>query len=78
MYDAVIMRTIIDLPDDQVTALAELCKREGISRAEAVRTALREMLARKKVKGREQAFGTWQNRGDSRKIVEKLRKEWNR
>ena len=70
------MRTIIELPEDQVNALAELCKAERISRAEAVRRALGEMLARKQSKGREQAFGVWENRGDGRKIVESLRKEW--
>jgi len=77
MYDAIIMRTIIDLPEDQVNALAELCKIERISRAEAVRRALGEMLAKKKVRGKEQAFGTWHKRGDSRKIIENLRKEWD-
>ncbi len=76
MHDNFIMRTIIELPEDQVNALAELCKLERISRAEAVRRALGEMLARKQSKGREQAFGVWKNRGDSRKIVENLRQEW--
>ena len=77
MYDAVIMRTIIDLPEDQINALAELCKIERISRAEAVRRALSEMLAKKKIRGRELAFGTWHKRGDGRKIVEYLRREWD-
>jgi len=77
MYDDIIMRTIIDLPADQANALAKLCKSERISRAEAVRRALSEMLARKKLRGREQAFGTWRRTGDSRKIVERLRKEWD-
>ena len=37
-YDAVIMRTIIALPTEQVTDLDALCRRDGISRAEAVRS----------------------------------------
>jgi len=62
MYDDGIMRTIIDLPDDQVKALAELCKSQSISRAEAVRKA---------------AFGAWQGKKmDSRKFVASLREEW--
>ena len=77
IYDDVIMRTIIDLPAEQVNALAKLCKSEKISRAEAVRRALGEMLARTKRTGRDQAFGTWQRKGDSRKLVENLRKEWD-
>jgi len=71
------MRTIIDLPDEQINALAELCKSEGISRAEAVRRALDAMLARRRVKRREEVFGMWGKRGDSREIVEQLRKEWD-
>ena len=76
IYDDVIMRTIIELPDDQVAALAELCESEKISRAELIRRALAEMLARKQSTGREKAFGVWKKRGDSRKIVERLRQEW--
>lgn len=72
------MRTIIELPEDQAAALAELCKLERISRAEAVRRALGEMLARKQSQGRKQAFGAWRDRGDSRKFVENLRQEWER
>jgi len=34
------------------------------------------MLARKQTQSREQAFGGWENRGDSRKIVDDLREEW--
>lgn len=77
IYDAVIMRTIVDLPEDQVRALGKLCQAEGISRAEAVRRALGEMLARRGVEGREQAFGAWRQRGDSRQMVESLRCEWD-
>lgn len=72
------MRTIVDLPEDQVKALAELCRAEGISRAEAVRRALAQMLARSHARGRETAFGAWSRRGDARQIIETLRGEWDR
>lgn len=79
IYDDVIMRTIVDLPEEQVQALAELCDREQISRAEAVRRALATMLETQKLKGREDAFGGWQGRKvDSRKLVNDLREEWSR
>jgi hypothetical protein len=78
MYDDVIMRTIIDLTTEQADALAKLCQAEGISRAEAVRRALDAMLAGKHLEGKDRAFGAWRPRGDSRKVVEKLRKEWDR
>jgi len=76
-YD-VIMRTIIDLPDHQIAALAELCERENISRAEAVRRALDAMLAAQKGATRDAAFGAWSPRGDSRAVVDALREEWTR
>lgn len=79
IYDDVIMRTIVDLPEEQVQALAELCDREQISRAEAVRRALSIMLNDEKLKKREDAFGGWQTKKvDSRKLVDGLREEWSR
>jgi metal-responsive CopG/Arc/MetJ family transcriptional regulator len=72
------MRTIVDLPDHQLTALAELCEREHISRAEAIRRALDAMLAEKQVITRAAAFGAWAPRGDSRATVDALREEWSR
>ncbi len=79
IYDDVIMRTIVDLPEEQLLALAELCDREQISRAEAVRRALSIMLNAEKMKKREDAFGGWQAKKiDSRKLVNGLREEWSR
>ena len=72
------MRTIIDLSDHQVAALAALCARENISRAEAVRRALDVMLAEKQSQAREAVFGSWASRGDARVVVENLREEWSR
>ena len=72
------MRTIVDLPDDQLAALAELCAREKISRAEAIRRALDAMLAAKHAATREAIFGAWAPRGDSRVTVDALREEWSR
>jgi metal-responsive CopG/Arc/MetJ family transcriptional regulator len=72
------MRTIIDIPDHQLTALVELCQRENISRAEAVRRALDAMLAEKRPGTRDAAFGTWASRGDSRATITALREEWSR
>ena len=78
IYDNVIMRTIVDLPQDQIAALGELCEREKISRAEAVRRAVDDLLARHRAGAREEAFGAWKRRQDSRKLVEWLRVEWTR
>ena len=78
IYDDFIMRTIIDLPDEQVDALKDMCKVQRISRAEAIRRALAEMLAQQKAKTREMVFGSWRKKGDSRKFVESLREEWDK
>lgn len=73
---SVIMRTIIDLPDYQITALGKLCAREKISRAEAVRRALDAMLIEKMGRDRESAYGAWSPRRDSRALVKSQRDEW--
>lgn len=72
------MRTIVDIPEHQLAALGELCERERISRAEAVRRALEAMLALEQPRNREKSFGQWSQRGDSRGMVRKLREEWSR
>jgi len=79
IHDAVIMRTIIDLPEEQVRALTEWCKVEKISKAEAVRRAVAGLLANQQQSGREKAFGAWRKKDlDSRSWVENLRQEWER
>ena len=79
IHDNVRMRTIVDLPENQVNALAELCKSHGISRAEAVRRALSEMLSHQQMAGRDKAFGAWKGKKvDSREFVDALRREWER
>ena len=79
MHDIVIMRTIIDLPEEQVNGLEILCQREGISRAEAVRRALKSLLGAEKAGTRAEAFGAWAGKKlDSRKHVESIRSEWGK
>ena len=71
------MRTIIDLPDEQLDALARLCEEQNISRAEAVRRAVSQMIKETSGKQTDVGFGIWRHRKtDSRKYVEKLRSEW--
>lgn len=76
MNDAVIMRTIIDLPDQQLAALGAFCERERISRAEAIRRAVEAWLASRQPAERASAFGAWEREEDSRKYVDDLRSEW--
>jgi len=71
------MRTIVDLPADQLEALADVCHREGISRAEAVRRAVREFTnAHRKAPGTN-VFGLWKRRRPAGLAYERrLRREW--
>ncbi len=77
MKDAVIMRTIIDLPEQQIAALGAFCERERISRAEAIRRAVEAWLASRVPAERDSAFGAWDQGEDSRKLVDDLRAEWD-
>ncbi len=71
------MRTIIDLPEQQYEALKALAKREKASRAELVRRALAEYLARRTPQLEDEAFGVWSERTeDGLAYQERLRQEW--
>ena len=71
------MRTIIDLPADQLEALDGLCRREGISRAEGVRRAVAEHVRQHRTAEASQAFGIWRARNvDGLAYERRLRREW--
>lgn len=71
------MRTIIELPPAQLDALDALCRRAGISRAEAIRRAVAAMVAGATTAGRAAAYGLWRNRGINGLTYERrLRAEW--
>jgi Arc/MetJ-type ribon-helix-helix transcriptional regulator len=73
------MRTIIELPQDQLTHLDAHCRRENISRAEAIRQAVAAMLADRSSADAAGAFGIWRDRGpDAAADLERLRDEWAR
>ena len=72
------MRTILDLPDDQVERLAEVCRRDGISRAEAVRRAVSDYLDAQRAPERDDALGIWRDRQlDGLDYQREVRREWS-
>ena len=71
------MRTIIEIPNEQLQQLVELCRREELSRAEAIRRAITLLLD---AEGQHpaQAFGLWKDRGtEGVQYQQTLRKEWD-
>jgi hypothetical protein len=73
------MRTIIELPQDQLAHLDAHCRRENVSRAEAIRRAIAAMLAVQSKADAAGAFGLWRDRGaDPAADLERLRDEWAR
>lgn len=72
------MRTIVDLPDEQIVALKQLSNDTHLSRAELMRRAVQEYLVRHRPQPTEQAFGLWKTREkDALSIQERLRSEWD-
>lgn len=74
------MRTLIDLKEEEIAALDEAAKREGVSRASLMRQAISEFLGRRRKLDRDVGFGAWKKSGrpvvDGLVYQEKIRKEW--
>lgn len=79
------MRTIIDIPDEQLKHLSALCEKQDISRSEAIRRAIalyveeKKALLMDKKALREAAYGLWSDRDiDGVEYQRRLRAEWDR
>ena len=73
------MRTIVDLPDSQVEALKRMADAAQLSRAELMRRAVAEYLARHQPKEKDEAFGVWKTRMiDGIDYQELSRAEWDK
>ena len=71
------MRTIIDLPEDQLRGLAEFCRREHISRAEAIRRAVGQLVEEEGRQDLKSIFGSWKKvHGRAEAHLKKIRSEW--
>ncbi|PPQ29565.1 ribbon-helix-helix domain-containing protein [Rhodopila globiformis] len=71
------MRTLIDLPDTQIRALAALCERVNQPRAAVIRDAVAEYLDRHAATTTGSAFGLWGSEAmDGLAYQEKVRAEW--
>ena len=72
------MRTLVDIPDKYLNALAEISKREKLSRAAVVREAIAIYVKKhKSEKSLDDAFGLWgKKKVDGLKYQRKIRSEW--
>ena len=72
------MRMNISVPEELAERLAETCRRQGLSRAEAVRRAVSRYLDEHRAPNRGDAFGMWRGReGDGLAYQRRLRGEWS-
>lgn len=73
------MRTIIEVPQEQLEALDLICRREGISRAEAIRRAVARHIQEERRTAGDPAFGLWRKHPiDGLAYERRLRQEWER
>ncbi len=72
------MRTIVDLPDEQIAALKRVARAKKVSRAEVIREAVAQYLV-EQTPDRVDAFGLWggaRPREDGVAYQRRLRREW--
>jgi hypothetical protein len=73
----IIVRTIVDLPERERDQLDVLCRQRGLSRAEAIRQALRLWL-RQQTQSHREVFGLWRDRPEgSLDLQDAWRQEWS-
>ncbi|MGO1078579.1 CopG family transcriptional regulator [Inquilinus sp. CA228] len=74
------MRTLVDIPDEQLEQLTEISTRENTSRAAIIREAIAGYLAKRRKVGAKDAFGLWRREGqdvvDGVEYQKALRGEW--
>lgn len=76
------MRTLVDIPEDDLQLLTELSKTGKVSRAELVRQAIAVFLASHRKDALDEAFGLWAKDGaeteDGLAYQQRIRAEWDR
>jgi metal-responsive CopG/Arc/MetJ family transcriptional regulator len=71
------MRILVDVPEAQLEALAEIGARRKLSRAAVIREAIAGYLGQHQRAKRTHAFGLWgERRIDGLAYQEKIRGEW--
>ena len=70
------MRTIVDIPEEQIEVLGRICQEDKISRAEAIRRAI-DAYSKQRQPSIHAVFGLWRKRkGDALEYEDRVREEW--
>ena len=73
------MRTLIDIPENDLKRLTRLSKARKVPRAQLVRTAISEYLRKQRGDGLEKLAGIWADRNiDGLDYQLAMRREWDR
>jgi metal-responsive CopG/Arc/MetJ family transcriptional regulator len=73
------MRTIVDLPEEQILALKHFSEKTRLSRAELLRRAVAEYLERHQSLSDDDAFGCWRHHErDGLEYQRQVRQEWDK
>lgn len=71
------MRTLVDIPAEDLKLISMVVKKLSISRAEFVRQAISSYLAPHRRKMNHEAFGAWMGSGEDGLAYQKrMRAEW--
>ena len=70
------MKTLVDIPNNQIKSLAMICDEFNISRSEAIRRGI-DLFIKKNNKKNIDVFGIWKDKNiDGLKYQNNLRDEW--
>jgi hypothetical protein len=70
------MRTLVDIPEPQLSKLTAIGKARKLSRAEVIRQAIATYIAAQPVRPEDIAFGIWEGDEDGVEYQRRLRAEW--
>ena len=73
------MRTLVDIPEGDLSRLTKLSKTRKVSRAQLVRSAVSRFLQEEESDSLDKLFGIWADRNiDGLEYQEQMRREWER
>jgi predicted transcriptional regulator len=73
------MRTLVDIPEEDIKALDDLARRRKEPRAKVIRRAVREHINKSRKPDISEFFGLWKDAPvDGLEFQQRIRTEWDR